>query len=127
MTKQKDLKRRIRERMQRTGESYTTARLHVLAHHPQEANDPTERWSSLTPPPAHPGSPPAMRLRRPVSFRLATRPRDRRAPHLRYVAPLFTVVLCLVVGMTGLLLVEESEGAAPTPEAPSVPVLGGPS
>jgi hypothetical protein len=31
MTQQKDLKRRIRERMEKTGESYTTARAHVLA------------------------------------------------------------------------------------------------
>ena len=31
MTQQKDLKRRIRERMEKTGESYTAARAHVLA------------------------------------------------------------------------------------------------
>jgi hypothetical protein len=31
LTQQKDLKRRIRERMEKTGESYTTARAHVLA------------------------------------------------------------------------------------------------
>jgi hypothetical protein len=34
MTQQKDLKRRIRERMDKTGESYTTARAHVLADRP---------------------------------------------------------------------------------------------
>jgi hypothetical protein len=30
MTKQKDLKRVVRARMQKTGESYTTARLHLV-------------------------------------------------------------------------------------------------
>jgi hypothetical protein len=30
MTKQKDLKRVVRERMQKTGESYTTARVHIV-------------------------------------------------------------------------------------------------
>lgn len=34
MTQQKDLKRRIRERMEKTGESYTAARTHVLAQRP---------------------------------------------------------------------------------------------
>jgi hypothetical protein len=34
MTKQADLKRRVRARMVKTGESYAAARLHVLAEHP---------------------------------------------------------------------------------------------
>lgn len=42
MTQQKDLKRRIRERMAKTGESYTAARAHVLAERPPpEAYDAT--------------------------------------------------------------------------------------
>jgi hypothetical protein len=45
MTQQKDLKRRIRERMQKTGESYTAARAHVLAE-----RGPT----TVTPPPPSP-------------------------------------------------------------------------
>jgi hypothetical protein len=42
MTQQKDLKRRIRERMEKTGESYTAARAHVLR----------ERAVEVAPPPA---------------------------------------------------------------------------
>jgi hypothetical protein len=45
MTQQKDLKRRIRERMAKTGESYTTARAHVLGERP-----PTQ----VSPPPPSP-------------------------------------------------------------------------
>jgi hypothetical protein len=37
MPKQKDLKRHVRERMRKTGESYTTARAHVLAKRPTRA------------------------------------------------------------------------------------------
>jgi hypothetical protein len=44
MTQQKDLKRRIRERMEKTGESYTAARAHVLR----------ERTVEVAPPPPSP-------------------------------------------------------------------------
>lgn len=56
MTQQRDLKRRIRERMQKTGESYTTARAHVLAERPEpEAPAPgTPGSMSVTPPPPSP-------------------------------------------------------------------------
>jgi hypothetical protein len=37
MTIKKDLKKRIRERQEKTGESYTTARMHVLNQAPSEA------------------------------------------------------------------------------------------
>jgi len=37
MTRQADFKRRVRERMAKTGESYATARVHVLADRPQAA------------------------------------------------------------------------------------------
>ncbi len=40
MTDQRDLKRRIRERMARTGESYTTARAHVLNERPAAPAEP---------------------------------------------------------------------------------------
>jgi hypothetical protein len=44
MTKQKALKRRIRERMEKTGESYTSARAQLLAQRPAIADSPkTER------------------------------------------------------------------------------------
>lgn len=46
MTQQKDLKRRIRERMENTGESYTTARAHVLAERPEPV--------TVAPPPPSP-------------------------------------------------------------------------
>ncbi len=40
MTDHRDLKRRVRERQARTGESYMTARRHVLAQRPAEPADP---------------------------------------------------------------------------------------
>jgi uncharacterized protein YndB with AHSA1/START domain len=44
MTKDKDLKRRVRARMQKTGEAYTTARSHIVrkrtAHHSTEPTQP---------------------------------------------------------------------------------------
>jgi hypothetical protein len=40
MSQQKDLKRRIRERMEKTGESYTTARAHVMRERPVEVAPP---------------------------------------------------------------------------------------
>lgn len=45
MPKQKDLKRLIRARMEKTGESYTTARLHVLAK--KSVTPPVERFAEL--------------------------------------------------------------------------------
>lgn len=40
MTQHRDLKRRIRDRMERTGESYVTARQHVLAARDEEPKRP---------------------------------------------------------------------------------------
>ena len=40
MTKQKDLKRVVRARMQKTGESYTTARLRTIREKPKQAEAP---------------------------------------------------------------------------------------
>ncbi|MGZ3459390.1 MAG: hypothetical protein ACXU86_12910 [Archangium sp.] len=45
MTIKKDLKKRVRERQEKTGESYTTARMHVLHH--AEAGAPKVREESL--------------------------------------------------------------------------------
>lgn len=48
MTVKKDLKKRIRERQEKTGESYTTARMHVLDPAPAEAPEaPKVREVSL--------------------------------------------------------------------------------
>jgi hypothetical protein len=48
MTAQKHLKERVRSRMQKTGEAYTTARRHVLSQRqdavPGRATDPVARW-----------------------------------------------------------------------------------
>lgn len=58
MTDKKDLKRRIRERMAKTGESYTAARQHVIARVPSSAPaEPTPRPAEPTPPPAAPNPP----------------------------------------------------------------------
>jgi hypothetical protein len=51
MTAKRDLKRLVRERQARTGESYVTARRHVLAHAarqlPEAEPDPGERRSAI--------------------------------------------------------------------------------
>jgi hypothetical protein len=48
MTKQKDLKRVVRARMEKTGESYTTARLHTVGEKPTKAAAPPEPdWATL--------------------------------------------------------------------------------
>src|SRR5262245_42299735 len=61
MTKKRDLKRRVRERQQQTGESYVTARRHVLAARPatdgdgdddgDDDDEPTETGIAVTVPP----------------------------------------------------------------------------
>lgn len=51
MTAKKDLKRRVRERQAQTGESYVTARRHVIAQAPDaaEASDASEATSAARP------------------------------------------------------------------------------
>jgi uncharacterized protein YndB with AHSA1/START domain len=49
MTKQKDLKRVVRTRMRKTGESYTAARVHVLARRGAGATKPAAPASSAPP------------------------------------------------------------------------------
>ena len=88
MTKQKHFKRRIRERMQTTGESYTTARLHLLETVPAAPE---------TVPPAR-GQPARIRFR---ARRLSKR--TRRPLGLRYLAPAFGIVISLTVGVAGFL------------------------
>jgi hypothetical protein len=91
VTKQKHLKRRIRERMQKTGESYTTARLHLLGTPPdvpREAARPDRRG--------------------PKRIQLRVRQLSLRTPRplgLRYVAPAFGMVLLLALGAAGFLVV----------------------
>ena len=54
MTESKHLKRRVRERMAKTGERYTAARAHVVAKAPQAADGPPQAAA-----PAEPEAPPA--------------------------------------------------------------------
>lgn len=95
MTKQKDLKRRIRERMRKTGESYTTARLHILAgrscqspaaHAIRGLNRPSQPLSSVT----------TVRLRLPRPQTHALRPAG-----ITYAVPVFTILLFILVALTG--------------------------
>src|SRR5579871_6577214 len=44
MTVRKHLKQLVRARMQKTGESYSTARRHVIAKVAQASTDPALRW-----------------------------------------------------------------------------------
>lgn len=89
MTKQKHLKRRIRERMQKTGESYTTARLHLLGTAPAVPQTVLPGWGG------------AGRIR----FRV--RRLSRRTPRplgLRYSAPAFAIVISLAIGVAGFMV-----------------------
>lgn len=47
MTQHRDLKRRIRDRMAKTGEAYVTARLRVLAAREEEAREPASAASAV--------------------------------------------------------------------------------
>lgn len=88
MTKQKHFKRRIRERMRKTGESYTAARLHLLG---------TAPVAPETILPARGGAP---RIR----FRVQRPSRRTLRPlGLLYVAPAFMIVISLVIGVAGFM------------------------
>ena len=88
MTKQKHFKRRVRERMRKTGESYTTARLHLLETAP----------GSPAMVPAAPSEPARVR------FQSRRRARRTRGPlGLRYMAPACGIVISLAVGVAGFL------------------------
>lgn len=88
VTKQKHFKRRVRERMQKTGESYTTARLHLLKTVPDAPEEvlPVRR------------EPPRIRFR---GRRLSRRTRGPLG--LRYLAPAFGIVISLAIGVAGFL------------------------
>ena len=93
MTKQKHLKRRIRERMQKTGEAYTTARLHILGRLPNPTAEVTGATRHHS---CHPG---VLRLRLRLLRRPAVRPLS-----LRFVAPGFAILLCLIAGLTAVAI-----------------------
>lgn len=99
VTKQKYFKRRVRERMQKTGESYTTARLHLLGAVPDAPREI---------PPAR-GEAARVRLRRRRSLRRAGGP-----PGLRYVAPAFGIVISLVIGVAGFLTLTTAHPSGPS-------------
>ena len=106
MTKQKHLKRRIRERMQKTGESYTTARLHLLGTPPDAAGE---------------AAPPDPRGPKRIQLRVRQLPlRTLRPLGLRYVVPAFGMVLLLVLGAAGFLVV-----TVPQPLSASAPATTG--
>lgn len=88
VTKQRDFKRRVRERMQKTGESYTIARLQLLKTVP----DAREEVVPVR------GAPPPIRFR---DRRVSRRTRGRVG--LRYVAPSFGIVIALAAGVVGFL------------------------
>lgn len=107
MTKQKYFKRRVRERMQKTGESYTTARLHLLKTVPDAPGE------------ALPAQGEAARIR----FRGRRLSRRTRGPlGLRYVAPAFGIVISLVIGVAGFLTLADAH----PPAANSLHVMEGP-
>jgi hypothetical protein len=97
VTKQKHLKRRIRERMRKTGESYTTARLHILRSRPDES-----AAESATPDPIVVGNArasatgSAIRLRLPRVHTRAVEP-----SRFAYAVPVFTILLFILVALTG--------------------------
>ena len=90
VTKQKHFKRRVRERMRKTGESYTTARLHLLETAPV-APDQTLPTS---------GEPGRVRFRTRRLFR-----HPRRPLGLQYSAPAFGIVIALAIGVVGFMTI----------------------
>lgn len=97
MTKQKDLKRRIRQRMRKTGESYTTARLHILRN--QAAGRPA---GSAAPDPLIAGDTGAVFRASPIRISLPrVLPPAVLPSRLAYTLPLFTILLFIVVALTG--------------------------
>ena len=88
MTKQKHFKRRVRERMQETGESYTTARHHLLQNVPVASAVPQ----------------PAMGELGRVRFRGRWRsPRGPGLPRLRQLAVAYTMVISLAIVAAGFI------------------------
>jgi hypothetical protein len=106
VTKQKHLKRRIRERMRKTGESYTTARLHLLRT-PSDAPEESRARDSDGP-------------RR---VQLRARQRSLNAPPppgLRYVVPAFGMVVLILIGAAGFMV-----AAFPQPSSADAPAITG--
>jgi hypothetical protein len=88
MTAHKHLKHRVRARMQKTGESYTTARRHVLAQAGQVSSDPALRWH-------FPGNVPAT-----TALRVLLAHAGLRAPHTG--EPLSEALLFGLAGGVGI-------------------------
>lgn len=100
MTKQKHFKRRVRERMRKTGESYTTARLHLLETLP------------AAPEVAQPNR------RAPGRIRFRSRRRCRRGPRLpglRQLALAYTMVISLAIGAAGFITLAGSTAPSSSP------------
>ena len=90
VTKHKHFKRLIRARMEKTGESYTTARLHLLETAPVARQEP----------PPDSGQAARVRLRARKRFRPARRPLG-----LQYFAPAFGIVISLAIGVVGFMTI----------------------
>lgn len=106
MTKQKHLKRRIRERMQKTGESYTTARLHLL----RTPSDVAEKTR-------------AHDLDGPRRVQLRARQRSLNTPlppGLGYVVSAFGMVVLILIGAAGFML-----ATFPQPSSADAPSIAG--
>ena len=94
MTKQKDLKRRIRERMCKTGESYTTARLYTLRRRPDDDCAAAAVSASTRTTDTPPDTPVRVRLPR---INVATVPPSR----LAYAVPVYTILLFIILALAG--------------------------
>ena len=90
MTAQKHLKARVRTRMKKTGESYTTARRHILVEQPEAApsRDPALRWH-------FPGNVPAT-----TALRVLLAQAGVRNPHTN--EPLSEPLLFVIAGGIGV-------------------------
>ena len=104
VTKQKHFKRRVRERMEKTGESYTTARMHLLSVPADPFRSEHFAGEVAT----------KVRLRR----RLYSRDAMRRL-RFRALATAFTFVLSLALGAAGFvtLVAADASGSPSSGEA----------
>ena len=118
MTRQKHFKRRVRERMQKTGESYTTARSHLLTLASAAARPAVGDLRQ-----AHQNVRPASQVAQPGTSRIGpVRLRGGRwsvrrpgLPRLRELAIAYAMVISIAIGAAGFVTFFASQAPQSSP------------